>query len=548
MADSIGCRDIRGRFSKQNKQIDVSSSLRFVENIEIEHNYECGNHVCDFGATGCEMCCPGIGKLVGRGPQRVNNVLTTLNLPSISHKNPKVMERRAGDMIEDFANMSMERRGREAFAAEMRDFNLVEDVSLVPPNVQNTQLISVEILNRNPFGMTVCADHGWQKRGFDSLTGHTFLMTKRKYGNKVCKTVVKHRICATCKWWKRKRPGRKPKPHRCVCNHRGSARLMESQAGIEAVREMMEQGTPIKTIEGDGDNTLMARIRSELGVNIKKKLDKNHSVKNIKDLKLTNHVVKHLSKTIKYIFAKNQGQPEAFQRNLAAFIPHQFGDHSKCEARFCGYKRKPGVKYLHRSLPYKAPLKNPALCEKLVSLFEPIVGNATVYSDLGSSQACEAAHRAASLRAPKHLHYGESENLDYICYFKAEATKSYGYISSILCTFKEHGLSPGSYTVPYNLKKDMERECRQQKATQLDKKLRRLQLKEERMTSKGAREAPEEISLGDQDADIHQIPNATPKPTFSKVEGLINTTTSVIIMDLDTTDLSVVPSGMRKGD
>lgn len=154
---------------------------------------------------------------------------------------------------------------------------------------------------------------------------------------------------------------------------------MESQAGLEAVREMVEQGTPIKTIEGDGDNTLMARIRSELGVNIKKKLDKNHSVKNIvkklydlqknqKDLKLTNHVVKHLSKTIKYIFAKNQGQPEALQRNLAAFIPHQFGDHSKCEARFCGYKRKPGVKYLHRSLPYKAPLKNPALCEKLVCL------------------------------------------------------------------------------------------------------------------------------------------------------------------------------------
>ncbi|XP_076081172.1 uncharacterized protein LOC143052096 [Mytilus galloprovincialis] len=245
MADSIGCRDIRGRFSKQNKQIDVSSSLRFVENIAIEHNYECGNHVCDLGATGCEICCPGIGKLVGSrkvntsrtwssgrrlvewavlldnlkfckqcnmgpllltddfvkgemkcglsgylyvqcsscmelnrvpygsqhrdpskpkakgmpsfsvntklgaamidslgGPQRVNNVLTTLNLPSISHKNLKVMERRAGDMIEDFANMSMERRGREAFAAEMRDSNLVEDVTLVPPNVQNTQLIS----------------------------------------------------------------------------------------------------------------------------------------------------------------------------------------------------------------------------------------------------------------------------------------------------------------------------------------------------------------------------------------------------------------------
>ncbi|VDI62818.1 Hypothetical predicted protein [Mytilus galloprovincialis] len=212
MADSIGCRDRRGRFRKQNTQIDVSSAFRFVENIEIEHNYECGNHVYDCGANGCEMCCPGIGKLVesrkvntsrtwssGRrlviwavlldnlkfckqcnmgplpltndfvkgemkcglskylyvqcsscmelnrvpygshhrdpskpkakgmpamldsigGPQRVYNVLTTLNLPSISHKNLKVMERRAGDMIEDFANISMERRGREAFAGEM---------------------------------------------------------------------------------------------------------------------------------------------------------------------------------------------------------------------------------------------------------------------------------------------------------------------------------------------------------------------------------------------------------------------------------------------
>ncbi|VDI16386.1 Hypothetical predicted protein [Mytilus galloprovincialis] len=401
------------------------------ENIEIDHNYGVG-HLCIAGATGCAVCCPGIDKLLGStkintstswhsgrrlvewgtlldhlkfcsrcyngplilshetikgemkcglggylyiqctscqelnrvpygsthkenpsskgmpsfcvntklgaamidslgGPQRVNNVLTTLNLPSISHKNLKVMERRAGDMIEDFANMSMERRGREAFAAEMRDSNLVEDVTLVPPNVQNTQLIStgheelsentcsypemidviavsqsetrdanlvidsgefvipnsntqtntdgnsVEILDRNPFGMTVCADHGWQKRGFDSLTvSHTFLMTK---------------------------------------------------------------------------------------------------------------------------------------------------------------------------------------------LWRP------------------------------------------------------------------------------QLLKNM-------KATQLDKKLRRLQLKEERMTSKGACEASEgatydsEISLGDKDADIHQIPNATPKPTFSKVEGLINTTTSFIIMDLETTDLirqNVIP-------
>lgn len=70
------------------------------------------------------------------------------------------------------------------------------------------------------------------------------------------------------------------------------------------------------------------------------------------------------------------------------------------------------------------------------------------------------------------------------------------------------------------------------------------------MTSKGACEASEgatydsEISLRYQDANIHQIPNATPKPTSSKVEGLINTSASFIVMDLETTDLirhNVIP-------
>jgi hypothetical protein len=41
-----------------------------------------------------------------------------------------------------------------------------------------------------------------------------------------------------------------------------------------------------------------------------------------------------------------------------------------------------------------------------------VIANAELYSDLGSSQACEHANRAVSLRAPKHLHYGDSESLD----------------------------------------------------------------------------------------------------------------------------------------
>lgn len=106
-------------------------------------------------------------------------------------------------------------------------------------------------------GMTVAADHAWQKRGYDSLTGiffklfqhfydanvdlvcnnnmyifaigHTFLISKR---NKVLKTVIKHRSCATCKLRKRNRPGQRIRSHRCVWNHNGSARMMEREAGL----------------------------------------------------------------------------------------------------------------------------------------------------------------------------------------------------------------------------------------------------------------------------------------------------------------------------
>ncbi|CAC5355926.1 unnamed protein product [Mytilus coruscus] len=90
------------------------------------------------------------------GLQRVNTVLSTLNLPPISHKNVKVMERRAGEVIEGFANLSMDQRCREVFEAEMR---------VVFHGYINESVPAV-----NFSGMTVCADHGWQKRGFDSLT------------------------------------------------------------------------------------------------------------------------------------------------------------------------------------------------------------------------------------------------------------------------------------------------------------------------------------------------------------------------------------------
>lgn len=222
----------------------------------------------------------------------------------------------------------------------------------------------------------------------------------------------------------------KPPAHKCVWNHHGSSKSMESEAGLQAVQEMANQCTPVQIIEGDGDNTLIARAKNQLGVSLTKKLDRNHCVKNIvktfydlrnQKVKISNQVISHLTKCLKYVFSKNQGNIQNMRENLIALVPHQFGDHTKCHARFCGYKRSNGEKYVHRSLPYKVPLRDPLLYSKLTEVFVPVIEKAALYADLGCSQACEHANRAVSLRAPKHLHYGESDSLD----FRVKATAAY---------------------------------------------------------------------------------------------------------------------------
>ncbi|XP_056014682.1 uncharacterized protein LOC125676111 isoform X4 [Ostrea edulis] len=238
------------------------------------------------------------------GPQRMNNLLTTLDLPFINNKSLKTMERRAGQFIEKYAEENMKKESAMAYEKEMITISQKEedvkeefsnlgvavisdefhgDVSrladqstctsfdspgdgnsskgskleqatyevILDPNKDVASYDAHRSKKPHPAvkklsfppksrkGMTVCIDHGWQKRGFDSLTGHTFMMSKE---NKVLKAVVTHRTCGVCKWWKRNRPGVKVREHRCVWNHRGSARAMESEAGLKAIKDMIQEG------------------------------------------------------------------------------------------------------------------------------------------------------------------------------------------------------------------------------------------------------------------------------------------------------------------
>ena len=61
-------------------------------------------------------------------------------------------------------------------------------------------------------------------------------MSKAKYGKKVIKSLVRHRMCGTCSWWRRNRPNIPVRAHRCVKNHVGSAKLMECKSGVQGIK------------------------------------------------------------------------------------------------------------------------------------------------------------------------------------------------------------------------------------------------------------------------------------------------------------------------
>lgn len=88
-----------------------------------------------------------------------------------------------------------------------------------------------------------------------------------------------------------------------------------------------------------------------------------------------------------------------------------FGDHSSGHSRFCGFKRKPQEKYIHISLPHKTFVI--ILGINVKTFLDPVINNIEQMAYLESIQQCELANREVTLWAPKSLHKGNSESLDF---------------------------------------------------------------------------------------------------------------------------------------
>ncbi|XP_055999895.1 uncharacterized protein LOC130046463 [Ostrea edulis] len=246
----------------------------------------------------------------------------------------------------------------------------------------------------------------------------------------------------------------------------------------------------------------------------------------------------HLQKCFKYAFAKNQGDAKGLEENLRAIVPHQFGDHSLCDSKFCGFKRSPDQAYSHKSLPYKTALKDDEMRFKLDEIFSTVIANSEQFAELGSSQQCEHANREVTLRVPKSLHYGNSEALD----FRVAATTAFinegrEYITKVN---QDAGISPGKFTKAYADDQMKRRKHSQEKSKLSSTKRRRLILKQERVITQGANEVLEgasyqsDIAL-DSNLDVEQLPEAVPSGNFKAVSIPENST--FVAFDLETTDL-----------
>lgn len=89
--------------------------------------------------------------------------------------------------------------------------------------------------------------------------------------------------------------------------------------------------------------------------------------------KLSKSVIQDIHKCLKCAFARNEGDKTGMEENLRAIISQQFGDHTSCHQRFCGFKLKPQENYIHRCLPYKSSLRMTILDFNLKKIFESVI-------------------------------------------------------------------------------------------------------------------------------------------------------------------------------
>lgn len=322
----------------------------------------------------------------------------------------------------------------------------------------------------------VTYDMSWSKRGngrnYDSLNGYSVIIGF--VSGKILDYATRNRKCRKCD------KGHSKEDHDCRLNFEGSAKAMEADAGVELINRstiLKEAGLQVRVFVGDEDSSLTAAIRKDNpSVTMYKLADKNHLEKNVSNelYKMCNTykelnkkgVISHIKKCFSYAVAQNKGDGENLAIQLKKLPDHLFGSHENCG------------KWCNSSKSHTVQLKDQALYEQMVIFFEKYATNAHKFSVAASSQANESLNNIIANKAHKSKCLSTSASCDFRV-ADSVCVKNDGK-RSILNVQNNAGIPIGTFTSKFAIATDRKRFIRAEKSRLKSKKLRRLELKNNR--------------------------------------------------------------------
>ena len=403
----------------------------------------------------------------GIGHTHVNHLLSTMNVPTISHKAYKVREREVGSCVEALVKESC----NDVICKEKNS------------NVENEKAGVTE--------MAASYDMGWQKRGkgHNSTTGHGAVMGLCT--GKVMDYATRYKNCRFCEEAKAK-----VKPataHDCRKNHEGSSKSMESSVSCELWNKAPLSNTRYTIYIGDDDTTTLSHMHEKVPYDVEKWSDITHAKRSLttklynisqgnkfKDSSpLSQKVINYLAKCFSYCVAQNKGNPSQLKKSLSQIVPHAFGDHTLCDSSWCRFIENPAT-YTHNDLPHGKDLHGEQLKKVLTELFNEYCTD-TVISKLApcaNSQRNESLNSVIGTKNPKTRYYGGSESSDFrVACGIAQVNVGYGYISN---TLERLNIEPGEFCTIYVTNMDKKTATAKLRKGQKKSKYRRNQLRRQK--------------------------------------------------------------------
>ncbi|KYQ50077.1 Fatty acid synthase, partial [Trachymyrmex zeteki] len=293
---------------------------------------------------------------------------------------------------------------------------------------------------------------------------------------KILKYATRNRKCLKCEL------GHKKEDHDCRMNFRGKA--MEADAGVQLINH--------------------SNVLQEV-----------YLINTYKQFKRKG-IIAHLKKCFSYAVSQNKGQSDKFATQLKRIPDHVFDNHENC-GDWCKPKEKYTVNLSDRTLYF----------------FSKYAANAHKFSISASSQANENFNNIVANKAHKNKCLNRSVASDFRV-TNSVCVKNDGE-SSTLNVQEKLQLPRGSHTVKYAFKADRKRSKRVVRDKSRTKKLRRIQLKNNRENLRKVTEEAESTTYKSNCG----IDEATNNVNINKDSGeTLNISNNIVYFDLETTGFS----------